>query len=37
MEPERALHIMARLGGLLDQYLVGVFRTVLLDAAKDFP
>lgn len=35
LEPERALHIMTELGGALDQHLVGMFRTVLLDTAKD--
>jgi len=35
VEPEQALHIMTQLGGVLDQHLVGMFRTVLLDTAKD--
>jgi len=35
MEPEQALHIMTQLGGQLDQSLLRVFRTVLLDSARD--
>ncbi len=34
MEPEQALHVMTELGGILDQHLVKMFQTVLLDAAK---
>ena len=35
MEPEQALHVISQLGGVLDQHLVSLFRTVLLDAAKN--
>jgi HD-GYP domain-containing protein (c-di-GMP phosphodiesterase class II) len=35
VDPEKALHIITELGGGLDQHLVGMFRTVLLDSAKD--
>jgi HD-GYP domain-containing protein (c-di-GMP phosphodiesterase class II) len=35
IEPEKALHIMTEMGDVLDQHLVGMFRTVLLDTAKD--
>lgn len=34
MEPEQALHVMTQLGRQLDQRLLGVFRSVLLDSAK---
>lgn len=34
MEPEQALHVMTQLGKQIDQRLLSVFRTVLLDTAK---
>ena len=34
MEPEQALHVMTQLGRQIDQHLLSVFRTVLLDTAK---
>jgi len=35
MEPEQALHVMTQLGRQIDQTLLSMFRTVLLDTAKD--
>ena len=34
MEPEQALYVMTQLGPQLDQHLLTMFRTVLLDTAK---
>ncbi|MDO8608150.1 MAG: HD domain-containing phosphohydrolase [Phaeospirillum sp.] len=34
MEPEQALHVMTQLGRQIDQHLLSMFRTVLLDTAK---
>ena len=35
MEPEQALYIMTQLGPQFDQHLLAMFRTILLDTAKD--